>query len=349
MRVALCLSGQPRLYKECYEWIKAFIIDEYGGDNVDVFCHFWWDGETGFPALSVWNEHMHDSDSFKNIDEDIEKNMIKIYNPKGIQYHKQNNLVERFYNGDKTQLRNDRDNVYKIWQDTQVSLWKNYPKAYQKYMRANLKQIFESQGYCQQLKLNYEKENNFKYDLVIRTRYDLAFHPHYNLEKDEVNPPFRGSVWDGKFGNFPSLEEIKQIFNNEELILEYEGEKHRATGVPNIITEWDNLWMYPSENHDVLMDKMCNQFEYYFKQIVGEEKMTTASGREYDYSNVDILAIPEHLQETVCRDTETRGTDWLGGCGLSALLWIPRDIKSLNDSKENWKKAIKAGHKGEIW
>ena len=38
MKIALCLSGQPRSYKKAHEYIKKNLLDKY---NVDVFAHAW--------------------------------------------------------------------------------------------------------------------------------------------------------------------------------------------------------------------------------------------------------------------------------------------------------------------
>mgnify|MGYP003116404412 FL=1 len=341
MKVALCLSGQPRLYEECYEWIKTFIIDEYGGDNVDVFCHFWWDGEKGYPALSPWNFDRHDSDSFKEHKRDINEDLIRLYKPKDIAYSTQTNLIKYHYDNDRDELKKEKDNVYKIFKRKNRSFWRDYPERLQNYMRDNLKQIFESQWECQQLKLNYEKKHNFKYDLVIRTRYDLTFNPHY--DNDILSPPERGNTWGGKFGTLPNIAEIKTLFSGF-------GYKDGQEFCPPILTEWDNLWFYSSKVHDVLMRQMFENFDDLFEQIVGLKPMIDAHGTKYTYKFIDILAIPEQLQETACRSISNYdGFSLLEGCGLNALLWIPRDGNDLKVCKERWKEAIKNGHKGEIW
>jgi hypothetical protein len=52
MRVAVCLSGQPRSYKIGYEYIKKNILDTA---NVDVFCHTTWNSEKDeFPNLNIY-------------------------------------------------------------------------------------------------------------------------------------------------------------------------------------------------------------------------------------------------------------------------------------------------------
>jgi len=38
MKIALCLSGQPRCVKQGYEYHKKNLLDRY---DVDVFCHVW--------------------------------------------------------------------------------------------------------------------------------------------------------------------------------------------------------------------------------------------------------------------------------------------------------------------
>jgi len=38
MKIALCLSGQPRGLKTAFEYVKRNLLDQY---DVDVFCHFW--------------------------------------------------------------------------------------------------------------------------------------------------------------------------------------------------------------------------------------------------------------------------------------------------------------------
>ncbi len=38
MKIALCLSGQPRCAKQGYEYYKKNLLDHY---DVDVFCHVW--------------------------------------------------------------------------------------------------------------------------------------------------------------------------------------------------------------------------------------------------------------------------------------------------------------------
>ena len=40
MRIALCLSGQPRFFEKCSQSLIDNLIDIY---NPDIFAHAWWD------------------------------------------------------------------------------------------------------------------------------------------------------------------------------------------------------------------------------------------------------------------------------------------------------------------
>ena len=42
-RIALCYSGRPRSYSECFQNHQA--VFGLGNDNVDVFAHLWYDEE----------------------------------------------------------------------------------------------------------------------------------------------------------------------------------------------------------------------------------------------------------------------------------------------------------------
>lgn len=42
MKVALCLSGQPRGLNKAYDYVKRNLLDRY---SVDVFCHTWDNGD----------------------------------------------------------------------------------------------------------------------------------------------------------------------------------------------------------------------------------------------------------------------------------------------------------------
>jgi hypothetical protein len=143
MRVAICLSGQLRTWKKCNKSVKKLI--EHLNHDVDIFCHTWnFDTpsishapHTGKETIRVHSPHTIEEalsayNPVKYFVEDQEKNIKTI-----------NDVIERSLN-----FKNKRPPI------TQSSAQ------------------FYSLGESTRLKSEYELENNFKYDVCIRLRYD---------------------------------------------------------------------------------------------------------------------------------------------------------------------------------
>lgn len=133
MKIAVCLSGQPRTVKYC---IKS-LFEYYG--NVDYFCHAW-----------NYNDHKYKNDGEPlgwlkepaNLDEF--NDAISILRPKALTIEGVDALGA---------------NRFPPWDSMLYSA-----------MMAN------------HLKSLYETACSFKYDLVVKTRYDVAY------PKDNFNP-----------------------------------------------------------------------------------------------------------------------------------------------------------------
>lgn len=53
MKIALCLSGQPRMVAAGYEYVKRNILD---GNDVTIFCHTWFDSsKEELPPIQLYN------------------------------------------------------------------------------------------------------------------------------------------------------------------------------------------------------------------------------------------------------------------------------------------------------
>jgi len=133
MRIALCISGQMRTYKKCYDNLAKYILKPY---NPDVFVHVWdYTGST------------NDIEKGEKITSSIIENF---FHP--VQY-----VIDEFK--DKYYTKIDGLSVPKYVTD--VPGYKGTLPMYYKMFA------------CNQLKCNYEKKHNFKYDVVIRIRPDL--------------------------------------------------------------------------------------------------------------------------------------------------------------------------------
>ena len=142
MKVALCISGQPR---NVYRGIQN--INDNMKFDFDVFVHAWWDTDS--------NKKTFKKILYNGVEDEASELMGNDWFGK---------LYENF-------------NVNKIIVEKQIKL--NVPEILERRklqfthtfgVCSSLYSIHK----CNQLKREFEKENNFKYDWVIRTRSDFG-------------------------------------------------------------------------------------------------------------------------------------------------------------------------------
>lgn len=171
MRVALCISGQMRGYLKAYPSVKKNIIDVF---NPDIFIHTWDDigmsnnlhrralphPMTHYLSKKLINDSSYFLSLFTHFSAQInsqsmvkEADLRKLYNPKAC-------VVE------KSPPSEEYDDFFGFAVPSQMS--KKQPKT--RWSRNLFYKIFK----CNELKKDFEKQNNFKYDLVIRLRPDLS-------------------------------------------------------------------------------------------------------------------------------------------------------------------------------
>ena len=154
MKVALCLSGQPRCALKTFPYIKENIIDP---NNADVFIHMHYD------TNNLYIEKSHSDNGNCLIEKDIDSKIIELYNP--VRY-----LIEKprnFYNQNiKIPLKRlesyKKMNYHKNWSDEEHS----------NYIIKNMISMYYSIYKSNEIKEIYSMENNFVYDYVIRLRFD---------------------------------------------------------------------------------------------------------------------------------------------------------------------------------
>lgn len=171
MRVALCISGQMRGYLKAYPSVKKNIIDVF---NPDVFIHTWDHigmsnnlhrralphPMTHYLSKKLINDPSYFLSLFTHFSAQInsqsivkETDLRKLYNPKAC-------VVE------KSPPSEEYDDFFGFAVPSQMS--KKQPRTM--WSRNLFYKIFK----CNELKKDFEKQNNFKYDLVIRLRPDLS-------------------------------------------------------------------------------------------------------------------------------------------------------------------------------
>lgn len=140
-KVALCFYGQPRFYNSrTYTWIKKMILDVY---HPDVFFHTWWSGNDVGKKYEV-------APQVSNtivVEPDVIDQLIALYNPVRFSYEP----ARKFPRPPK---------------------WV-YSKVAVDCVPTNMMSMYYSLKRVRDIKRDHERENGFKYDWVIRMRFDV--------------------------------------------------------------------------------------------------------------------------------------------------------------------------------
>lgn len=134
MKVALCLSGQPRFYSgKSFESMKREILDVY---DTDVFVHSWISKDENFSyPYARWSGINEKIVIPNSVSDDI----VKLYKPKAIQIDEPMTFIEH-----------SKDD----------------------YLSDNMPSMFYSMGAADTLRKTYSTKNSINYDFVIRARTD---------------------------------------------------------------------------------------------------------------------------------------------------------------------------------
>jgi hypothetical protein len=166
MRVAVCLSGQPRFLKECYDGLYNNLIKS---NNADVFMHAW----SAEDALSEPYKFGGDGDwKNKRLDPGAHNLAVEMYQPKSYYFEKQVEFSDK---------RIDFLPTVKKYMPGAIEK-KEYEEAgmtteqYANRLLRNIMSMWYSRKQVNLLKENHEVQNSFKYDYVISTRYDMYLH-----------------------------------------------------------------------------------------------------------------------------------------------------------------------------
>jgi len=168
IKTALQISGQIRDAKNCFESVKTHILDKF---NPDVFIDTW------KPSNRIMDHRGAYIPNEMTIDEVIEN-----YNPKVIQVEDFDTPLMKHIAEFEYERRNAYDGTFP-WE----TKFQNVFYMYYKVWKANTHRC------------SYENLNDFKYDRVIKSRFDLRFDdfPDIIPEKNTVYVP---SGWDCRGG-----------------------------------------------------------------------------------------------------------------------------------------------------
>lgn len=176
MKIALCFSGHPRTFEECFSNIKSNIIDKY---DCDIFIS-----------------------TYKTTSE-VEKKMIELYNPKKFFFNNEEDildLVEKNNNKNIKFLKNyvfDNSNLDDSYYNRLFSIEEIFLYDKINCNDFTLDHKIHKAALCQfygiyhvsKLCLDYINENQIKYDYIMRLRLDSKVSGDFHikeLEEDQV-------------------------------------------------------------------------------------------------------------------------------------------------------------------
>jgi hypothetical protein len=151
MKVALCLSGQPRFIEHTFKNIKENLIDP---NDADVFIHSWYDKSLVNKPFVNYNANGYslENEHNKYID-NIDNTIINLYNPKKFIFENEKNIHDDTLNLDKY------INTY-------------LPHCQREYVVKMLYSSWYSVLKSNMLKEEFRLDNNIYYDFIIRARFD---------------------------------------------------------------------------------------------------------------------------------------------------------------------------------
>jgi hypothetical protein len=196
MKSAVCISGLSRTYKQTFSNFKKNVLQplkELG--DCDIFISIW--------STKEINQINPNYSSFED-PSDI-NDIISKYRPKNIEIESFKEIKDNFLLSNWTNKKCPVNNVVK--NDVLMAA----PASY-KVMR------------CNQLKQNYEKLKNFKYDLVLRTRFDVEIDQirpnEFDLSKINCLYSYDNLIGDYFYiSNSENDDKISQLFNNYSTLL----------------------------------------------------------------------------------------------------------------------------------
>lgn len=239
MKVALCLSGLPKFFEMGFEYIHKNIIVP---NNCDVFLHAWHDSD------KVGQEYggVSWSTGQDKIKVNTPKRILELYNPKYFQIEPQR---------------------YDLFPDNKTE--KDYPETQGENISFANYSMFYSMYQAMELCAKYEYAHRFKYDAVIRCRFDAAPLVPVDLDRYEIT-------------NFTKEIHYADVCRNKK-----------------VISDW--LFWSNSINMRYMSSAYLMLDRYVFDEkimLCGEEILT------YHMSKINCLRIPKPISLFLIRDSE---------------------------------------------
>ncbi len=146
LRVAVQIYGHLRTFKECFPALKENLLDRY---DCDVFIHTW---DTLDHMTKAWHG-LNEGKEVVSIDAGLKTQISELYKPKAIVIEKQ-----------------------------EIQDFGNVTSNGQTYSIFGIKCMLHTMSSVDRLRIDYQKENDIKYDFVLCTRPDIFFKKIFSIE-----------------------------------------------------------------------------------------------------------------------------------------------------------------------
>jgi hypothetical protein len=153
MNIAFCVSGMPRNIDKSYQWLKTFVLNPISnaGHNYDFF-------------ISTWNNNVQkEGDASVKTSGDNAQDFVRVFNPKKFETEDWNDEI-------RTKLR---------WPEFEQCKFEITPRS---SALGQFHKIYK----CNELRKQYELENNIKYDVVFRIRTEIRYNNPLDLKELDI-------------------------------------------------------------------------------------------------------------------------------------------------------------------
>ena len=165
MKIALCLSGQPRFVKEVAPYIIQNACDGY---DVDVFVHLWFDEDLQtkpYKFEGQWQSQRLRSTAVEEV--------LQIYKPVCHIVEQSKKFIDPTIHFETS--------LNRYW------TWGEPGQEFRDRIINNTISYYYSLNQVNNLKKAYEYANGFKYDWVVKCRTDTILHTKINYEHYDPN------------------------------------------------------------------------------------------------------------------------------------------------------------------
>lgn len=236
MRVALCIIGQPRHFEETFPSIFKNIIKP---NNADVFFHCWYDPEEAGEEIKNGGLCYYKNRKKGFImPKGLDKNLVELYKPKKYIIEKQ-----RF-------LKIESDKMKGVDCTTGLSMYYSIMKSHD-------------------LVREYENENNFRYDFIIKIRYDMYCEEPLIMKK--YNPKVMNNP------HFPNKQHLTNHIDDRIWFSSSENMYKVSRGyleVENYVEDKDrDKYIYGKAHTFTYQDKTYFNNETYFLYLIQTKKI----------------------------------------------------------------------------